>query len=87
MTTEDPVTPSQQDSHPPNSNPDFGEVIYLVMLVPRGIVLTPPVKDIQQKRTPTTLYPWKPMVFPGRAQAHSPRRGLNPENQKRNSKW
>ena len=41
------------------------------------------MKDIQQKRTPLSLYPWKLMVLPGRAWAHTPRRGLNLEKLKR----
>ena len=53
-----------------NANP-LKAVAQLVMLISQGGVSTPLAEDIQQKRTPPPLNPWKPMVFPGRAQAHS----------------
>ena len=47
--------------------PKFGKVAQMVMQIPQAGVSTPPMKDKQQKRTPTPLNPEKPMVPLGRA--------------------
>ena len=39
----------------------------MAMLIPQAGASTPPVKDKQQKRTPTPLNPEKPVVPLGRA--------------------
>ena len=83
MTTGDPVIDTLTARlTSPNPNPKPGKVTQLVMLISQGGVPALLVKDRQYKRTPTPLCPWKPMVLPEGAQAHSPQRGLNPEKQK-----